>query len=223
MLRLTVIACLLLSVTPVFARDKDSTNTRQSKELGLSISGLYSLVQMDANPYFIGDNTGIPQLENTPGFSAGFHYNFYPGRRFILRPGVEGVLMPVKVAYQTEINYVTRQRIYPTTFEFPLTLIYSAYRMDAFPPAKSRPEFGLGLRPVLSLRPFNDVQPVLKENNLNIDAIVGYPMRFSKSLMRLELFYSHGLFNIIGEDDNFKTRNITSLYRHMAGVRVIFH
>jgi hypothetical protein len=200
---------------------------------------------MDANPYFIGDNTGIPQLENTPGFSAGFHYNFYPGRSFILRPGVEGVLLPVKVAYQTEINYVTRQRIYPTTIEFPLMLIYSAFRTDAFPPlqhlktfaggiyssyrtrafppAKSRPEFGLGLRPVLTLRPFNDAQPVLKENNLNIDAVVGYPMRFTKSLMRLELFYSHGLFNIIGEDDNFKTRNITSLYRHMAGVRVIFH
>jgi hypothetical protein len=76
MLRLYVFASLLLFVTPLFAGDKDSTHTRQSKELGLSVSGLYSLVQMDANPYFIGDNTGIPQLENTPGFSAGFHYNF---------------------------------------------------------------------------------------------------------------------------------------------------
>jgi hypothetical protein len=223
MLRLFVIAWFLFAFTPVSAGDKDSTNTRQSKELGLSISGLYSLVQMDANPYFIGDNTGIPQLENTPGFSAGFHYNFYPGRSLMLRPGVEGVFLPVKIAYQTEINYVTRQRIYPTTVEFPLTLIYSGYRMDAFPPAQAKPEFGLGLRPVITLRPFNDAQPVLKERNLNIDAVIGYPFPFNKSLMRLELFYSYGLFNIIGEDDDYKTRNITSLYRHMAGLRVIFH
>lgn len=223
MLRQIALWGMLMHATVVFAGDQDSTRTRQSKELGLSVSGLYSLVRMEANPYFIGDNTGIPQLENTPGFSAGFHYNFYPGRRLILRPGVEGVLLPVKIAYQTEINYVTRQRVYPTTVEFPLTLIYSGYRMDAFPPSQSKPEFGLGVRPVLTLRPFNDAQPVLKERNLNIDAVIGYPFRFSKSLMRLEIFYSHGLFNIIGEDDNFKTRNITSLYRHMVGVRVIFH
>ena len=223
MLRRIAFSIMLCYAPCIFARDADSTRTRQSKELGLSVSGLHSLVRMDANPYFIGDNTGIPQLENTPGFSAGFHYNFYPGRSVMLRPGVEGVFLPVKIAYQTEIEYVTRQRVYPTTVEFPLTLIYSRYRMDAFPPAQSKPEFGLGVRPVLTLRPFNDAQPVLKERNLNIDAVVGYPFRFSKSLMRLELFYSHGLFNIIGEDDNYKTRNITSLHRHMAGLRVIFH
>ncbi len=223
MLRLIALLGMCLFASAGIAGDEDSTRTRQSKELGLSISGLYSLVRMEANPYFIGDNIGTPQLENTPGFSAGFHYNFYPGRSLILRPGVEGVFLPVKIAYQTEINYITRQRIYPMTFEFPLTLIYSSFRMDAFPPSKARPEFGIGIRPVVTLKPFNDVQPVLKQNNLNIDAVVGFPKRFEKSLMRVELFYSHGIFNIIGEDDNYKTRNITTLYRHIAGVRVLFH
>jgi len=214
---------LLLHVNAMFASDRDTTRARQSKELGLGVSALYSAATMNAKAYFAGENVGIPKLENTPGFSAGFYYNFYAGRSLIVRPGVEAVLLPVKIAYQTEIDYVTRQRIYPTTFELPITILYSSYRIGAFPRPKGKPEYGIGLRPVFAVKTLSDAQPVMRSNNLNLDAVVGFPFGASKSVMRLELFYSYGLFNLIGEDDNYKTRSITSLYRHFGGLRLIFH
>ena len=214
---------LLLHATSLVASDSDTTRARQSKELGLGVSALYSTVTMKAKSYFAGDNVGTPQLENTPGFSAGFYYNFYVGRNIIVRPSVEAVLLPVRIAYQTEIDYVTRQRIFPTTLELPITVLYSSYRIDAFPRAKGKPEYGIGLRPVFAVKTLSDAQPVMRSNNLNLDAVVGFPFGASKSVMRLELFYSYGLFNLIGEDDNYKTRSITSLYRHFGGLRLIFH
>ncbi len=220
--------CLVLATVFWFAHalhasDGDTTRTRQSKELGLGVSALYSATTMKAKAYFIGDNVGTPQLENTPGFSAGFYYNFYAGRKLIVRPGVEAVLLPVTIAYQTEIDYVTRQRIFPTTLELPLTILYSSYRIDAFPRPKGRPEYGIGLRPVVAVKTLSDAQPVMRTNNLNLDAVVGFPVGSAKSVMRVELFYSYGLFNLIGEDNNYKTRSITSLYRHFGGLRLIFH
>lgn len=214
---------LLFLATSLLASDSDTTRARQSQELGLGVTALYSTATMEAKAYFAGDNVGKPQLENTPGFSAGFYYNFYAGRSLIVRPGVEAVLLPVNIAYQTEIDYVTRQRIFPTTLELPFTVLYSSYRIDAFPRPKGRPEYGIGLRPVFAVKTLSDAQPVMRSNNLNVDAFVGFPFGFAKSVMRLELFYSYGLFNLIGHDDNYKTRSITSLYRHYGGLRVIFH
>lgn len=214
---------LVLASVNSYAKDRDTTRTRQSKELGLGVTALHSLAVMKADPYFIGDNVGLPEMQNTLGFGAGFYYNIYAGKSLIIRPGVEGLFLPIKIEYQTEINYKTSQRIYPTTLELPLTFLYSSYRIGAFPLQKGKPEFGLGIRPVITIRPLNDIQPVLKENNLNIDAVLGFPFGRSKSVMRAEVYFSFGMFNIIGEDDDYRTRNITSLYRHMGGLRLIFH
>jgi len=210
-------------VSVAHAADGDTTRTRHSKDLGLGVSALYSASVMQAKSYFIGENVGTPQLENSPGFSAGFYYNVYAGRNIIIRPGLEGVMLPVKVAYQTEIDYVTRQRIFPTTVELPLTILYSSYRMNAYPRSKGQPEFGIGVRPVFTVKALNDAQPVMRHNNLNLDAVVGFPVGTAKSVMRVELFYSYGIFNLMGEDDNYKTRKIASLYRHFGGLRLIFH
>lgn len=214
------ICCLSLHAQTA---NEDSTTFRPTKDLGMYIGGAYSLVQLDAKPYFVGTTVATPQLNNSPGMFGGFCYNFYASRNLLVRPAVEAAFLPATITYQTEIDYQTRQRIFPMTIDFPISFIYSAYRIKSFPRPSARPEWGISIRPVLTVKPFNDVQPVMRTSNLNTDVFVGYPIGNAKSVMRVELFYSHGWLNLIGDDTNFRTYSIIKLHRHFTGVRFIFH
>ena len=220
------VACLassaLLTATGQ-SNEQDSSIVRASKDLGLYIGGVYSLVNLQSDAYFIGDKTGKPELKNSPGMVAGFCYNFYAGKHSIVRPAIEAVFMPVAIEYQTAVNYKLQQRVLPLTVELPFSWIYSAYRTKAFPRPTAKPEFGLSLRPVIAVKPLVELQPVVKTMNLNTDVFVGYPVGNNKSVMRMELFYSHGWFNLIEEGTDYRTANISKLMRHAAGIRLIFH
>jgi hypothetical protein len=205
------------------AANDDSTQVRASKDLGLYIGGVYSLAQMQASSYFIGTFTGTPELRNSPGMLAGFCYNLYAGKKGIIRPAIEAMFLPTSVRYQSDINYVREQRIFPLTVELPISWIFSSYRTKTFPPMKSKPEFGLSVRPVFTVKPLNDPQPALRSWNVNSDVFVGYPIANGKSVMRVELFYSHGWFDLIGESNDYRTRSIDRLLRSTAGLRLVFH
>jgi hypothetical protein len=187
------------------------------------IGGVYSLMQMQASPYFVGTFVGQPELRNSPGMLAGFCYNFYAGKRSIVRPAIEAVFMPSTIEYQSDINYVREQRIFPLTVEMPISWIYSSYRTKSFPRPKAKPEFGLSVRPVLTVKPLNDAQPVMRTWNVNSDIFIGYPFANDKSVMRIEIFYSHGWYNLIGESSDYRTYSIDRLVRNSVGLRLIFH
>jgi hypothetical protein len=205
------------------AANEDSTAVRASKDLGMYIGGAYSLTHIQASPYFVGTFTGVPELKNSPGLFAGFCYNLYAGKKSIIRPAIEAMFLPSTIAYQSDINYVREQRIFPLTVELPLSWIYSSYRTKSFPRPQAKPEFGVSLRPVFTVIPLNDAQPVLRTWNMNSDVFVGYPIANDKSVMRLELFYSHGWYNLIGESTDYRTYSIDRLIRSTAGLRLIFH
>jgi hypothetical protein len=220
------VACLASSALQTATgqtNEQDSSIVRASKDLGLYIGGVYSLVNLQADSYFIGDKTGKPELMNSPGMVAGFCYNFYAGKHSILRPAIEAVFMPVGIEYQTAMNYKVQQRILPLTVELPFSWIYSSYRTKSFPRPKAKPEVGFSLRPVIAVKPLVELQPIVKTMNLNTDVFVGYPVGNDKSVMRMELFYSHGWFNLIEEGTDYRTANISTLMRHAAGIRLIFH
>jgi len=220
------VACLASSALQTAtgqSNEQDSSIVRASKDLGLYIGGVYSLANLQSDAYFIGDKTGKPELKNSPGMVAGFCYNFYAGKHSIVRPAIEAVFMPVAIEYQTAVNYKLQQRVLPLTVELPFSWIYSAYRTKAFPRPTAKPEFGLSLRPVIAVKPLVELQPVVKTMNLNTDVFVGYPVGNNKSVMRMELFYSHGWFNLIEEGTDYRTANISKLMRHAAGIRLIFH
>jgi hypothetical protein len=227
MLRIYSLCILLIACcwrSDARAASNDSTGVRASKDLGLYIGGAYSLAQMDASSYFVEDFYGKSELKNAPGMFAGFCYNFYVGKRSIIRPAIEAVFIPTSIAYyRTDIKYKREQKIFPATVEFPISWIYSGYRTKVFPRPKAKPEFGLSLRPVLTIKALNDAQPVMRTSNLNTDVFIGYPLANHKSVMRLEVFYSHGWFNLIGEDSSYQTYSISRLVRNTAGIRFIFH
>ncbi len=220
---LCLIALSCCSTLIMAAADTDSSGVRASKDLGLYTGCAYSLIQLEAIPYRVGDYVGQPDLKNSPGLFAGFCYNFYAGKKSIIRPAVEAAFIPATVSYQTQNNYKAEQRIYPMTLELPLSWIYSAYRTKSFPRPPAKPEFGLSIRPVLAVVPLTDAQPVLRASNLNTDVFVGYPIGNDKSVMRIEFYYSHGWFNLIEQGTDYRTYSINRLQRHTAGLRLIFH
>ena len=220
---LCLIALSCYSTLNIAASVTDSSGVRASKDLGLYIGGAYSLIQLEAIPYRVGDYVGQPELKNSPGLFAGFCYNFYAGKKSIIRPAIEAAFIPATIRYQTQKNYNAEQRIYPMTVELPLSWIYSAYRTKSFPRSQAKPEFGLSIRPVLAVVPLTDAQPVLRASNLNTDVFVGYPIGNDKSVMRIEFYYSHGWFNLIEQSSDYRTASINRLQRHTAGLRLIFH
>jgi len=202
---------------------KDSTIVRASKDLGLYIGAAYSLYQMSADTYDLDGFTAEPDLKNSPGILAGFCYNFYAGNHLIVRPAIEAVFLPTKIAYQTENNYIREQSIFPMTVELPVSLILSSFRTKSFPRPKAKPEWGVSARPILAVKAFNDLEPTLKTYNFNSDVFIGYPFSNDKSVARLELFYSYGWLNLIGEGTDYRTSSIQRLHRNTAGIRLIFH
>ena len=141
------------------AADGDTTVVRATKDLGLYIGSAYTLIDIDANSYTVGTNQGTPELNNSPGIFGGFCYNFYAGRSSIIRPAVEAVFLPATITYETAMDHQLEQRIYPMTVEFPFSWVYSAYRVKAFPRPTARPEFGVSVRPVLTVKPLNADRP----------------------------------------------------------------
>lgn len=222
-----LISILLVSVCFLRAHaqeaTKDTSIVRASKDLGLYIGGAYSLNRMDASSYESDGFQSAPNLKNSPGIITGFCYNFYAGNRIIIRPAVEVMFMPTKILYETKNNYTLEQRVFPMTVECPFSIILSSFRTKSFPRPKAKPEVGLSFRPVISVKAFNDLEPVMNTYNLNSDIFIGYPFSNDKSVTRVELFYSHGWINLIGDGTDFRTTAIQSLYRSALGIRAMFH
>ncbi len=222
--RATLLAIVFLACCfgSLIAADKDSTRVRGSKDLGLYIGGAYSLGRMESKT--IEEFNVSPKLSNSVGLLAGFCYNLYIGKKSIVRPAVEAFFLPMSIEYPAGNSRTTMRKVFPMTVEFPVSWIYSSFRTKTFPRPKAKPEFGLSLRPVLAVKMLSELQPVLRSTNINTDVFIGYPFSNDKSVMRLELYYSHGWNNLIGSDpDNYYTSSITSLVRHVIGVRCMFH
>jgi len=223
-LRLVFLVLVLVGLCGgvVRAADKDTSGVRASKDLGLYIGGAYSLGRMDSRT--MEEFNTSPKLLNSPGLLSGFCYNFYLGKRSIIRPAIEAFFLPMAIEYPASFNRKTERQVFPMTAEFPISWIYSSFRTKSFPRPEAKPEFGITLRPVLAVKALSELQPVLRSTNFNTDVFVGYPIANDKSVMRVELYYSHGWLNLIGKDpENDYTSSITSLQRHVLGVRCIFH
>jgi hypothetical protein len=225
-----LIRVFLLLIFPAFSlsifaqgESADTLRILPSKDLGLYLGGGWSLARLQGSTYTAGTFEGAPELKNSAGVFAGVCYNFYAGNSSIIRPAVEVMFLPTTIAYQTAINYKTNQKVFPMTLECPLSWVYSSYKTKSFPRPKAKPEFGLSVRPVITVKAFNDLEPVLLRYNINSDVFIGYPFSNDKSVTRVELFYSHGWINLIGEGTGYRTTSIQSLYRSMVGVRCIFH
>jgi hypothetical protein len=218
-------ALLILSfaVLQVFAQDSLATKTRKSQNIGFCVGMDYSIIRFESVPYFADSagKVGHSNAENGLGGSAGAFYNVKIGRYFLLRPAVEAHLLTAKIKYDTDIDHRQTADIFPVAIETPIALVFSKNITEDFPASsKTYPEFGVAVRPVFAMTGFNDMKPTFKDKNLNLDVSLGMPYNVKKSKIRTELFFSYGLFNLIGEDDtDFKTYTVNYVGRSFAGLR----
>ena len=228
--------CLFFVVSQQFARasvadstmtDSTKSNAASAARFGLSFGFDYSLLSMRSNPYFLENGSGLGEASaiNSPGLSIGMLWYEPLREKTSLRFGLEATIMRTQIEYPTGKPRNENSQIYPLTIEIPVAFIFGRhFRYDL--EAKSLFKTGVmaGIRPVIPLSLFSSIQPVTKPFNLNVDLGISKPIALKKSIMRTELFFSYGLFNIIGKDEtSYKTSSISFLGRNFVGLRMFFN
>jgi hypothetical protein len=232
--KIASITIALLKIQVCFAESVDTTSTDSTKsrvayasKFGLNFGFDYSLLQLDANPYFLENGNGFGEASaiNSPGMNIGLFWHEPLKEKFSLRVALEATIMFNKIEYETGKPRKDRSDIFPLTIELPITCILGRhFRYDVEAKSLFRTGALVGIRPVFPLPLFNSAQPVLKMFNVNIDLGVSKPIALKKSIMRTELFFSYGLFNLIGRDDSgYKTNSIEYLGRSFIGLRMYFN
>ncbi|MFN0032565.1 MAG: hypothetical protein ACKVOR_10435, partial [Flavobacteriales bacterium] len=182
---------------------------------------------IQANPYFIsqGSQLRTAEVANKVGASIGL-FVYQPVReKLSMRFAVEAHLANTHVLYDTGKSFLEKSYIYPVCIELPIALVFGRhYRYDLIAPDFNKFGFIAAIRPVIPLGLFHNSQPLLSSFNVNLDAGItrGIPMK--KGIMRADLIFSYGLFNLIGEGtENFKTNSIEYLGRNFVGLRAYFN
>ena len=215
--RVLLITILLIIHFCTNAQDSLDTSAKKGPSkfsLGFGLS--YSIMGFETRPYFIDSSgkAGKSEIKNVVGVSASAGYMFQVSPRLMIRPSVEAHMMPAKISYDTEIDHKTISEVYPISVEIPIAAVYNLSSKPNSPTAQ------LAFRPVYAPETFSDPRPEINPFNLNLDIGVGMPFQIKKALVRMELYYSHGFLELIGENpDDYKTRSVKHLTRSFAGIR----
>lgn len=216
----------LLISTVALTQDTTEVDIEHAKKFGFIVGASYSNMGFESKAYFVNSagTAGKSNIRNSAGVSAGFCYYFRLNQWILLRPSVEGNMMPVKIEYDTEINHRVHSNVFPLTVESPLCLIVSKENNPGIKNNRRLPDFNFAVRPVFAVAALAEIRPTLKTFNLNIDLGIGLPITIDKITMRAELFYSYGMNNLIGTNDkDFKTSTISYIGRSYTGLRLYFN
>lgn len=221
--------CLLFPVGRMMGQSSEPASERSeaAKNVVFSVGMCYSSLTLNSEPYFADSagKVGYSTIENGGGLSLGVGYNVFAGKNLLFRPAVEAVVLAGRIAYDTDINHKIRSDVWPVALEIPLTLIYSRHLQQGDTGKRSYlPEIGVGFRPAFALEYFMNMRPTIQTFNVNADVMLGMPFRFIKANARIELLYSHGFNNLIGEDPgDFQTYTISELTRSYFGLRLVLN
>lgn len=208
------------------AQDSTEVNVPHPQRMGFYLGGSYSNLSFESKPYFVDSagKVGRSNIKNAGGISAGICYYLRLSQWVLLRPAIEINMLPAKIEYDTEINHRTSSRVFPFALETPLSIIISKEKNPGINERRKLPDFIGAIRPVFSIPALADVRPAIKTFNLNLDIGIGYPIELKAVTMRTELFYSFGLYDLIGKDENdYKTNSVQSLGRSFIGLRLFFN
>ncbi len=222
-----IFTLLILTIAfSALSRDTTTVDIEHAKNFGFILGTSYSNMRFESKSYLLDSigTSGKSNIRNSVGLSAGFFYYFRLNQWIMLRPGVEGNILPVKIEYDTEINHRTQSRVFPLAIESPMSIIISKEDNPGLKEKRRLPDFNFSVRPVFAIAALADVRPTLKTFNLNFDVGIGFPITLNKITMRAELFYSQGIYNLIGKDDaDFKTNTISYVGRSYTGLRLYFN
>jgi hypothetical protein len=226
-----ILLSLLFCSALVAFGQSDTTKTKRerkpfAKNFGLMGGVNYSVVSLESSPFFVKgqDKLGTSSAQSGFGISGGIFGLFRINRTLMFRMMAEANITQAKINYDL-VDHEEFSFVFPVTVEVPISIVYSRNIAGAYVADQRRwPEISAGIRPVVPLTIFQDLQPRMKTFNLNVDLGVGLPFRLSKTTLRTELLFSYGLLNLIGEDEEHsKTYSISYIGRSFAGLRLYFN
>ncbi len=211
----------------VFGNDSTYFAIQKKRNFGMSFGTSYSILKLDASPYFktTGNGLGRAEAKNSLGMNVGFFWYAPVKEKVSMRFALEANILQSHLIYDTGNINKEKSLIFPLTIEMPIAFIYGKhYRNDVTNKGTNQLGYMVGIRPSIPITLFSDPQPKLKNFNLNFDFGISRPVALKKAILRAELIFSLGLLNIIGEEqDNYKTNSIQYLGRSFIGLRMYFN
>jgi hypothetical protein len=207
----------------------DSTHGKKgtARNFGLSFGASYSVLQLDASPYFSEANSSLykAQINNNMGANIGVFIYQPLKEKMSLRFAADAHFLNAQIIYDTGNPNKEESPVFPLCIETPISIVYGRhFRYDVEATSLFRTGFIAGLRPVLPLKLFNNTQPILKSFNLNLDLGISQPKALKSSILRSELIFSFGLLNLIGKDTtSYKTNSINYLGRNFVAFKMYFN
>lgn len=220
-----VLLFLLFAINVHSLAQADSTQ-RKSKVLGLAIAPVFSYASFQSEPYFMDSlNLPAPSSINKPGLGISFTFDIPISAKLYLRPGIETVMLPSKIAFETKEQLQTTTQVVPMTIDVPFGIYYAPAGFSV----RNQPQpagcyFGVAARAVFPFQSLLPIKPALHPFIPHADVIAGYHWYSGKSFKRAELFFSMALMDYMThvETEN-QWRAVKQYYRNFGGIRMIFN
>jgi hypothetical protein len=203
----------------------DSTQ-RKSKVLGLAVAPVFSFASFRSEAYMNDTVTlAAPRSIQTPGLGVSFTFDIPITSRIYLRPGIETIMLPSKISFETKEKLQTTTQVVPMTIDIPIGIYYAPGGFSI--KNTQQPKgiyFGAVARAVFPFQALLPIKPALNSFIPHADIIAGYHWYSGKSFKRMELFFSLALMDYMthAETEN-QWRAVKHYYRNFGGVRVIFN
>jgi len=216
---------LLFAINVNSFSQADSTQ-RKSKVLGLAIAPVFSYASFQSEPYIIDSlNLPAPKSINKPGLGISFTFDIPITTKLYLRPGIETVMLPSKIAFETKEQLQTTTQVVPMSIDLPLGIYYAPAGFSVKnqqQPAGSY--FGVVARAVFPFQGLLPIKPALQPVIPHVDVIAGYHWYSGKSFKRAELFFSLALMDYMTHvETEIQWRAVKQYYRNFGGIRMIFN
>ncbi|MEZ4799542.1 MAG: hypothetical protein R2809_07175 [Flavobacteriales bacterium] len=216
-----IILAIVLSIVALFGNTQtDSTAKSSSTEgFGVLMGVIYGNLRAKTNAQFIpGSNKVLTAWPvGAVGLNVGLFYEYKGIPRWSIRPSLEANVVNPHMKYDVQKFNLEEGYIFPLAIDIAVDAMYHPRR-------KHVPSIMFGVRPVFGLKEFQGTVPETGTFSMNADLGISKNFKAGTHTMRVELSYSFGLLNIIGEkkDDPY-TSSISNLYRDIAALKLYFN
>ena len=166
-----------------------------------------------------------PYSINKPGLGVSFTFDIPLTSKLYLRPSIETIMLPSKIAFETKEQLTTTTQVVPMTIDLPLGIYYAPSGFSVKNEQQPKGSyFGVAARAVFPFQSLLPIKPALKPFIPHADIITGFHWYSGKSFKRVELFLSIALTDYMTHvETDSQWRSVKQYFRHFGGVRMIFN
>ena len=222
----TKVLFILLSAATLCSFSQTDSTQRKSKVLGIAVAPVFSIASFQSESYVNESTTfAAPISINRPGLGVAFTFDIPLTSKWYLRPSIETIMLPSKIAFETKEKLQTTTQVVPMTIDIPLGIYYAPGGFSIKNTQQSKGiYFGAVARAVFPFPALLPIKPALNSVVPHADISAGYHWYSGKSFKRVELFFSLALKDYM---THVETENqwlaVKHYNRSFGGVRMIFN